>query len=124
MEIIIKTKNLELTPSLQQFVEEKIGSLKKFLDVFKKEEEQGKTLSEIFVEVKKDTMHHRKGDVFGAEAKIYLPGKSLIAEATGDNLENAITELKDELQQEIKKYKVKKTDIAIRKQRKNKDVNF
>lgn len=123
MEIIIKTKNLDLTPSLQQFIEEKIGSLKKFLDVFKKEE-TGKTLSEIFVEVQKATMHHRKGDVFVAEAKIYLPGRSLIAKVTGDDMENAIVELKDELQQEIKKYKVKKTDIAIRKQRKNKDVNF
>jgi len=46
MKIIIKTKNLELTPSLENYINEKIGSLEKFIKNLQKEEE-GKTLSEM-----------------------------------------------------------------------------
>lgn len=97
MKINIKTKNLSLTPSLQDYINEKIGSLEKFI-----------TVSEIFVEVEKETKHHRHGEVFGAEAQIMLPGKSLVAKATSDDLLAAIVKVKDEMQQEIKKYKTKK----------------
>jgi len=121
MEIIIKTKNLELTDALQKFIEEKIGGLKKFINILKEEgREKGKTLAEFFVEVEKESMHHQKGDIFKAEAKVYLPGKTLIAVSKRDDLRQAIVEIKDELQQEIKKYKLKKTKLIIREQRKAK----
>jgi len=99
MKIIIKTKNLSLTPSLEQYINEKIGSLEKFVNT-----------SEIFVEIEKETKHHRHGDVFVAKAQIDLTGKSLIAESKGDDLLLAIVGVKDEMQQEIKKYKTKKID--------------
>jgi ribosomal subunit interface protein len=125
MEIIIKSKNLELTTDLQEFIEEKIGGLKKFINILKEDKtEKGKTLSEFFVEVEKENKHHRKGNIFKAEARVHLPGKTLIAVSQRDDLKQAIVEIKDELQQEIKKYKLKKKEVAIRKLRKNKDVNF
>lgn len=125
MEIIIKSKNLELTTDLQEFIEEKIGGLKKFINILKEDKtEKGKTLSEFFVEVEKENKHHRKGNIFKAEARVHLPGKTLIAISQRDDLKQAIVEIKDELQQEIKKYKLKKKEVAIRKLRKNKDVNF
>jgi ribosomal subunit interface protein len=125
MEIIIKSKNLELTADLQEFIEEKIGGLKKFINILKEENTKtGKTLSEFFVEVEKENKHHRKGNIFKAEARVHLPGKTLIAISQRDDLKQAIVEVKDELQQEIKKYKLKKKEVAIRKLRKNKDVNF
>jgi len=125
MEIIIKSKNLELTTDLQKFIEEKIGGLKKFINILKEDKtEVGRTLSEIFVEVEKENKHHRKGDIFKAEARVHLPGKTLIAISQRDDLKQAIVEVKDELQQEIKKYKLKRKEVAIRKLRKNKDVNF
>jgi ribosomal subunit interface protein len=120
MKIIIKTKNLELSPSLESYINEKIGSLEKFIKTLQKEEE-GKTLSEIFVEVEKETRHHRHGEVFVAKAQIMLPGKSLVAEAKGEDLFLAIVEVKDELQQEIKKYKLKKIDLGREGGRKAKD---
>ena len=122
MEIIIKTKNLKLTADLQEFIEEKIGGLKKFTKILQKEDsKKGKTLTEIFVEVEKENRHHKKGDIFRAEAIIHLPGKTLVAISEKDDLKRAIIEVKDELQQEIKKYKLKKTEEIIRKQRKNKN---
>ena len=118
MRITIKAKNLELTEELQNFIEEKIGSLKKFVKILKEERGEGKTLAEAFVEVEKETRHHKKGKIFKAEAQISLPGKILMAQARGEDLYSAVVKLKDELQQEIKKYKLKNRELNIRKQRK------
>jgi len=41
MNIIVKTKNFELTPSLRKFAEEKISSLKKYFDFFQTEDAPG-----------------------------------------------------------------------------------
>ncbi len=82
MKIIIRAKNLELTKNLKNFIEEKIGSLKKFIDILKKEEgpstgsgRNKKTLAEVFFETQKESKHHNKGQVFRSEARILLPGK-------------------------------------------------
>jgi ribosomal subunit interface protein len=122
VKIIIKTKNLELTESLSKYIEKKLFSLKKFLDIFKKDE-QRKTLSEVFVDIEKETKHHRKGDIFLAEALINLPGKKIIAKAKQDDLYKSINEIKTELAEEIKKYKLKMTEIKRREQRKVKNIN-
>ncbi|MDO8486325.1 MAG: HPF/RaiA family ribosome-associated protein [Candidatus Staskawiczbacteria bacterium] len=127
MKIIIKTKNLKLTAILQEFIEEKIGGLKRFVKILQKENDfkKGKDSGEFFVEVKRETKHHRKGDIFRAEARVHLPGKTLVAISEKDDLERAIVDVKDELQQEIKKYKLKKTEVVIRKQRKaKKELEF
>src|SRR3989344_8095771 len=120
MRIIIKTKNLKLTTDLQEFVEEKIEGLKRFTKILQKKDSsvKGRDPVEFFVEIEKETKHHRKGDIFRAEARVHLPGKTLVAISERDDLKLAIVEVKDELQQEIKKYKLKKTELIIRKQRK------
>jgi len=122
MDVIIKAKNLELTADLQKFINNKIGGLKKFTRIFQKEDnfKGGKSIGEFFVEVERVTRHHRKGDIFRAEARIHLPGKTLMAISRKDDLGRAIVEMKDELQREIKKYKLKKTEVLIRKARKEK----
>ncbi|MCX6718052.1 MAG: ribosome-associated translation inhibitor RaiA [Candidatus Staskawiczbacteria bacterium] len=119
MKIIIKTKNLELTDDLQSFIEKKIFSLKKFINILKYPDE-GKTLAEIFVEVEKETKHHKKGNIFLVKSRIYLPGREIISQARGEDLFKAIVSAKDELKMEIEKYKFKKIDKNRRQQRKNK----
>ncbi len=109
MQIIIKTKNIELTPSLENFINGKIGKLGKFLF-------DG---AELFVEIERETSHHKKGEVFFAEAIVSLPGKKLISQAKGDDLGKAITEVKEELEIEIKKYKLKKIELPRRKAKKS-----
>ena len=119
MKIIIKTKNLELTPSLESFVDEKIGSLKKFIDILKDDiPEKGKTLAEVFVEIGKESKHHRKGDFFRAELQVRLPGKKIIVEASSDDLYKSIVEAKKELKLEIEQYKLKGIDRGRREIRK------
>ena len=110
MNIIIKTKNLELTDSLRAYNNKRIDGLKKFIDV-----------SEDSLEIQKETNHHRKGDIFKAEAAIAVPGKMLVAQAQGDDLGKAVTKVRDELKQEIKKYKVKKIELPRRAAKKSRD---
>lgn len=124
MRITIKAKNLELTEELQNFIEEKIGSLKKFIKILKEEKGEGKTLAEAFVEVEKETMHHKKGQIFSVKASIYLPGKNLLVFAKTDDLLTAVIKARDELKAEIEKYKFKNIDKNRRQQRKTKHVNL
>ena len=121
MKIIIKTKNLEVSQALDAFVEKKFAGLKKFIDVLKKDDEVGKTLAEVIVEVEKETKHHRKGEIFLVKTMVRLPGRKMIAEAKGEDLFGTIIAAKDELKLEIEKYKVKKIDNVRREQRKSKE---
>lgn len=98
MKITIKGTNIELSDSIRQYVERKIGGLTKFAN----------PPTECWVEVERTTYHHQGGDIFRAEAQIRLPGASSIrAEATEGDLHQAIDEVKDELQRQLKRYKGK-----------------
>jgi len=115
MKIIIKTKNIELTEMIEEYINEKIGSLARFIKILQEEKvEKGKPLGEVFVEIEKETMHHKKGPFFKAKVLINLPRKTIVAEAESEDLSSAIVEVKDEMQQEIKKYKLKKIDLERR----------
>ena len=123
MKIIIKATNIKLTRSLRDFIEEKIGGLEKFLediltkiDVF----DGKKPRAECFIEIGKPSRHHRKGNVFYAEAQIPLPGKGVRSEAEREDLREAICEVKDELQRLLKKYKARQAAQQERQLRKTK----
>jgi len=123
VKIVIKATNLELNQELRDYIEEKIGGLEKFAKVFQNENyyngffAKGKPRVEVWVEIEKTTRHHQKGDIFRAEAQMRFPGKSLRAESKRDDLKLAITEIKDELQRELKQYKEKAETAAKRKTR-------
>lgn len=119
VKIIIKTKNLELTDSLGVFINKKVGALEKFIGLFSQEPaEKGKPLAKVFVEVKRVTKHHKKGDVFKTEIIVVFPGRKLMAQAHGSDFSKTVISAKDEMEREIKKYKFKKTGLVIRKERK------
>ena len=109
MKITIKTTNLELTPSLRSYVKEKIGSLEKFIQKLDDPVEKGKPSYEAWVEIGRTTHHHHKGKVFRAECQIRFPRKGIRAESTRSDLHLAIDEVRNELQEEIKRYLSKKT---------------
>lgn len=121
MRLIIKARNIEITKEIEKFVESRLGSLQKFVDVLRKEEAIGKALAEFFVELERITLHHKKGPFFRVKTRLVLPRKILIAQSNSDGLKNAIVKVKDEMQQEIKKYKFQKTGLDRRKQRKKTD---
>ena len=109
MKIIIRTKNLKLISSLEEYINRKINSLERFFI--------NPLEAEFRVEIEKTTQHHRKGKVFQTLVQIQLPGKIIGAESVSQDLRLAIDEVKDELQQELKKYKEKMLAKRKRTQR-------
>jgi len=110
IKIEIKSTNLELTPSIINYIKEKIGSLEKLVFNIGRELDsslKSKPAIEGWIEVEKTTHHHRKGKVFRAECQIKLPGKSIRVESLKEDLLLAINEVKDNLQRELKQYKEK-----------------
>ncbi|MDP3014965.1 MAG: ribosome-associated translation inhibitor RaiA [bacterium] len=103
MKINIKATNLELTPPIREYIENKIGSLNRFLKRF-----ENKSEVEVFVEIARTTKHHRHGNVLYAEATVPIGKKILRAEHFDWDIRVAIDKVKDKLQKEIKKYKEKK----------------
>ena len=112
MNIIIKTKNLELTDPLKLLIHKRIGGLQKFIKILKED------FKEVFIEVERESKHHRKGDIFKSEAIIHLPKRSLVARSHGENMSKVITDVKEELEREIRKYKTKIIELPRRQYRK------
>ncbi len=108
MEIIVKGTNIKLSSSINQYIEEKIGGLEKFLKKFNQE------LTEARVEVGKVTRGQRQGDIFRAEVNLSINGHLFRVEETGESLMAAIDLAKDELSREIRKYKDKQTTVFVR----------
>jgi len=102
MRLEIKATNIELTESIVSYIRDKILSVDKFLSKFEKDKEVI-----VKVEVGKTTSHHRKGKLFRAEANLALGKTFLRSVSLKEDLYSAITEVKDKLQREIKKYKTK-----------------
>lgn len=108
MNIIIKGTNLELHNDLKEYVNKKIGGLKKFIEDI---EGSGVTAR---VELAKTTRHHQRGDIYKAEVNFQLPKKMFRTVAERDDIYKAIDDVKDELRIMINSYKDERT-AKIRK---------
>ncbi len=99
MNIITKT-DIELTPSLASYLEKKFSQLDKFVVAVAKTNP-----SELKIEIKRTTKHHRKGDVYHVVAAFRAAKVSLRADAEADDVLAAIDAAKDTLRKEIENYK-------------------
>ncbi len=108
MKIIIKGTNIKLSPSINQYIEEKIGHLEKFLKKYNPQ------LIEARVEVGKITRGQRQGDIFRAEVNLSINGQLIRVEKTEESLMAAIDLVKDELHREIRQRKDKRMTMLIR----------
>lgn len=104
MKIVIHAKNISLDGPLDVFIREKIGGLEKFIG-------KGEA-TEARVEVGLPSKHHRSGSIFYAEVNLRMGGNLLRATCQHEDLRNAITDVKNELQKQISKFKGKKTNLA------------
>ena len=103
MKIIISTKNISVDEPLEVFVQEKIGGLDKII---------GNDKSTARVEIGKPSRHHNSGRVFRAEVNLSMGGTLLRASCEHEDLRNAIVDVKDELQEQIRKFKSKRTELS------------
>ncbi len=108
MQIIIKTTQIELTDALNQYVEDRIKSLEKYIGRF---EEQGESVARV--ELARTTQHHRNGDVFNVEVNLQLDGEVIRAERDGEDMYATIDAVKDVLKVEIQKFKDLRVDKPI-----------
>ena len=105
MKIMIHAKNLELTSSLETFIQQKMGTIAK---LFKLDDK----LIEARIEIGKPSMHHQKGLVYYAEINLRIGGKLLRAEVKHIDMRTAIDFARDEIERQIKKFKTKIRDTS------------
>ncbi len=102
MRFNLKSTNLDASQSLNEYIETKLGKLEKLL---KRMEQSQEFL--INVEVARTTKHHKKGDIYRAEANLDI-GKNVIrAESESSDIHIAINEVCRELEREVIKFKEK-----------------
>ncbi len=95
MNINVKATKIDLSPAIEEAINEKIGGLEKYFN----------NIINCDVEVGKTTDHHNKGDIFKAEINLEVPNKILRAEVVTDDLYKSINEARNILKLEITKYK-------------------
>ena len=107
MRINIKGTNIELTPSLLDYLNKRLQSLDKL--VHNKEE-----AAILDVEVGRTTKHHASGDVFRAELNIHIGSKSFRAVRESSDLYSSIDEAKSQMMDELRSSKGKKLHLLRR----------
>lgn len=109
MNISVKATNIELTPAISQYIDEKVGSLEKFIVA------ADPTTVRASVEVGKTTRHHHSGsDIFLAEINLYIDGKTFRAVSEQGTLYAALDDMKDEVAREITSSKNKQRALFRR----------
>jgi ribosomal subunit interface protein len=100
MKIRIKATEIELTPYLKKMIKEKLSEISKHL--------RGKRAIIAEVEVGITSRHHQKGDIYRAEIQIEIPEKLFRAVSEKDDFRSSLTDAKNEIEKQIRRYKDKK----------------
>ena len=108
-----KASNITVTPQLQSLLEQKFASLGKFLD------ERKQVLCEI--ELEKVTDQH-SGKIFRAEVNLTSGGKLFRAEATEEQIEQAIDIVRNEIKHELQHAHGKRKSLLKRGHQAIKDM--
>lgn len=105
MKVMIHAKNVDLSPSIETLVNQKIGTLGKFIN-------RAGELVEARVEIGKPSKHHQKGPVFYAEINLKLGSRLFRATHEHMNLEYALVAARDEIKRQLQKFKTKRRDLG------------
>jgi len=102
MNIKFKATKIEMTPALQNYFQEKLDMLEKYLG--------GIEVLNCDAEIEKSVGGQHKGEIFRAEVNLQVPHEILRVEKTEADMYKAIDKVKDHLELVIKKYKDKLSD--------------
>ena len=114
MKINTKATNITLEADVHEYLEKKIQSLSKFVNL-------NDDAVMIDAELGKTTRHHQAGDIFRAEINLHTPGKSYRAVSEATELYAAIDDVKDEILRELETQKRKRLHLLRRGGQKVKD---
>ncbi len=91
--IEIKATNIVMTPAIKDYTDKRLSTLVNMCERY--------SPCDVTVEVGKTSQHHHKGEVFFAEFNMVIPGATLRATSTKDDLYAAIDDAKDELKRQL-----------------------
>lgn len=98
MRTTIQANGTTLTPALRTYAEEKIvASLNPLVG--------GDESAMLDIELELTTRHHKKGDVWRAEANLSLGGHMIRSQHTAEDIHAAIDVVEEEIVRETKKYR-------------------
>lgn len=100
MKILTKATQMELTESLENYINRKFSSLAKILGSF---EANGELV--LKVELARTTRHHNKGEVYYVECALPIVGHLIRIEQTGEDMHAAIDIAKDRMKVEVERFK-------------------
>lgn len=107
MKLNVKAANLELSPRLREYLENRLYSLKKLI-----EEHSDEAVANV--EVAYLTHHHRHGRVFKAEINLCFSGREFYASELAEDFYQAIDLVKDEMGRQLRSDRKKKI-VLIRR---------
>jgi len=113
LNITFKHTNCSKDSRLDDYLAEKLASLEKYVG--------GETDVKIDVEFEK-VAPHQSGPVFRVEVNFWLAGNLYRGESTKDTFEAAADEVKNELDQEMRRATTKRTSLFRRGSRKIKEM--
>jgi ribosomal subunit interface protein len=102
--INIKSKNFEMTPEIEEYINNKVSLVEKFLQVSHEEN----VLVEFQVEQSK---HHKKGEVYRAEANLSIQGKLFRGDSIKYDVRTAIDTVRDQIEKQIRRSKTKRFEL-------------
>ncbi len=113
MKITIRQKDLEITPTLAEYIDKKVVQpVRKFL-----KRNASTDLPVLDIEVGRTTKHHHKGNVFRASATLSIGKRVIRADATDADIHAACDQLENELKREIDTFKSKASAVQKRASR-------
>jgi putative sigma-54 modulation protein len=101
--ISFKTKQIELTPEIRAYAEEKISLIEKLIP----EADTDAVLAEV--DLGKTTAGQKTGDIYRAEVNLTVAGQLIRAEAVDQNINSAIDEVRAEIERRLRKMRTKQS---------------
>lgn len=115
MKLNIKTTNITLSESIEDYLRKKLMTLDKLVE-FDRDNVY------LQAELGRTTHHHKAGEIFRAEVNLHIGGKAHRAVAEAEDLYAAIDQMKDELARVVREGKEKRISIVRRGAQKLKDL--
>ncbi len=114
MEISIRSKNVEVSEYVKEYVEKKLFSVTRFIPhMVEKEEEDREKIGEkadrIIMEVELEQV---AGAEYRTEVHLKLPRKTIRAEGSAETLRESIDKTRESLEKAVRRYKEKVQDLS------------
>ncbi len=99
MKIIIKGTNIELTPEMKVYLQNKFSTIEKY----------NKKINEVRVEIEHDAKH-QKGEIIRCEVNVLVNGRIIRVEKNAVSFEKAVNKVRDHLKLVLVKQRKKSID--------------